>query len=247
MSTVAEFSDEEQEEAKRHDSIYGQSENNDLRLVEDDWRKFDRIKEPLSSYHASVVWLGDIEGALSDFATCIGYSPLSAPCAENFVVVLAGEGRDIEAFAHFTRMLETGMVKAREADLSLLARMGEKTAFMVLSNDSQVLYGWNEHEKLYNALRSTENDHSQLVHSLTTFSATNPDASSYTVPIVLAYIDSSSVLLDSFIIWNKAHRRMRQTDQFRDFIRRTGILKYWQQQGFPPQCRPLGSNDFDCD
>ncbi|NCF72482.1 MAG: hypothetical protein GWP67_03160 [Gammaproteobacteria bacterium] len=191
--------------------------------------------------------LGDIEGALSDFATCIGYSPLSAPCAENFVVVLAGEGRDIEAFAHFTRMLETGMVKAREADLSLLARMGEKTAFMVLSNDSQVLYGWNEHEKLYNALRSTENDHSQLVHSLTTFSATNPDASSYTVPIVLAYIDSSSVLLDSFIIWNKAHRRMRQTDQFRDFIRRTGILKYWQQQGFPPQCRPLGSNDFDCD
>jgi TolB-like protein len=172
---------------------------------------------------------------------------LSAPCAENFVVVLAGEGRDIEAFAHFTRMLETGMVKAREADLSLLARMGEKTAFMVLSNDSQVLYGWNEHEKLYNALRSTENDHSQLVHSLTTFSATNPDASSYTVPIVLAYIDSSSVLLDSFIIWNKAHRRMRQTDQFRDFIRRTGILKYWQQQGFPPQCRPLGSNDFDCD
>lgn len=25
-----------------------------------------------------------------------------------------------------------------------------------------------------------------------------------------------------------------------------GVLKYWQQFGFPPQCRPLRKDDFEC-
>jgi TolB-like protein len=27
----------------------------------------------------------------------------------------------------------------------------------------------------------------------------------------------------------------------------SGLLEYWQRRGFPPQCRPLGEDDFQCD
>ena len=33
----------------------------------------------------------------------------------------------------------------------------------------------------------------------------------------------------------------------KELIRRMGIYDYWREAGFPPQCRPLGENDFECD
>jgi TolB-like protein len=196
--------------------------------------------------------LGDVDGALRDFKACIDYSPLAAPCAENYVSVLAGAGRDIEAFAEFRKLLNLGIVKPRESDLPLLARMGEEAAFKVMSNDEDVLFGWNEHDALYKALRNPQGDHRQLLRSLTLFVEANPDRNVLALQLVLAYLDDSlqdlrSQDLENLVIWNQAHVHKRQTDRFRNHIRRTGILAYWQQYGFPPQCRAIGEGDFECD
>jgi TolB-like protein/Tfp pilus assembly protein PilF len=195
--------------------------------------------------------LGDIPGALIDFKACVDFSPLTAPCAENYVTILAGAGRDDEAFAHFQTMLQAGIVKGRESDLALLARMGEKTAFMALTNDQNVLFGWDEHEALYNALRNTQADNSALAATIREFAEAHPERENLAIPVALAYLDTTYTNThddnEVLILWNQAHGRMRQSDSFRDFIRQSGILGYWQQHGFPPQCRAAGANDFECD
>lgn len=33
----------------------------------------------------------------------------------------------------------------------------------------------------------------------------------------------------------------------KQLIRETGVYDYWREAGFPPQCRPLGQDDFECD
>jgi hypothetical protein len=35
--------------------------------------------------------------------------------------------------------------------------------------------------------------------------------------------------------------------RWKEQVRRDGILELWRTRGFPPQCRPLGTDDFECD
>ena len=30
-------------------------------------------------------------------------------------------------------------------------------------------------------------------------------------------------------------------------MRDIGLPEYWRKHGFPPQCRPIGDDDFECD
>jgi hypothetical protein len=39
----------------------------------------------------------------------------------------------------------------------------------------------------------------------------------------------------------------RQTPQFKEIVRYWGFDELWRDRGFPPQCRPLGTDDFECD
>lgn len=42
------------------------------------------------------------------------------------------------------------------------------------------------------------------------------------------------------VLWNPEYAFLRRDPAFQDYLRRNGILAYWQKHGFPKQCRPLG-------
>ncbi len=47
-------------------------------------------------------------------------------------------------------------------------------------------------------------------------------------------------------IWMPERHALRQTPEFQDFLSGSGILAYWRQHGFPPQCRAHGDGAI-CD
>jgi hypothetical protein len=47
--------------------------------------------------------------------------------------------------------------------------------------------------------------------------------------------------------WGPSFHRFRQTEAFERIIRDAGVLAYWRAHRFPPQCRPVGAEDFTCD
>ena len=168
-------------------------------------------------------------------------------------MLLAGQGRDEEAYAQFLSGLDRGIAKPREADIALIARMGEKTVFKLLTNSEDLLFGWNDHEALYNAFRNPEGDHQALTRSLENFLALHPERRSYALHIARPYLGNLSAwseLEDSYtlVFWSisESHTQLRQTEEFRNFIRHSGILDYWLQNEFPPQCRAVGDGDFEC-
>jgi TolB-like protein/tetratricopeptide (TPR) repeat protein len=192
--------------------------------------------------------LGDVEGALTDFKTCTEFEPLMTACGENYVTTLAGSGNDVESFAHFNKMLDNGIIKTREADMPMLARMSEKTAFKVVSNSADVLFGWNEHDALYDALRNPTADHKKIAHSLQQFLDANPERDILSVRIAQSYLDGSDERpIEVLTLWSNGGATFRQSDRFKDFIRSSGLLAYWQERGFPPQCRATGDRTFECD
>lgn len=48
-------------------------------------------------------------------------------------------------------------------------------------------------------------------------------------------------------IWGESSTQYRQSAEFKNYANRAGIHDYWREYGFPPQCRPLGEDDFECD
>jgi len=48
-------------------------------------------------------------------------------------------------------------------------------------------------------------------------------------------------------MWDESHQNVRRAPQFKRHMKATGALDYWQEHGFPPQCRPIGDDDFECD
>jgi tetratricopeptide (TPR) repeat protein len=50
----------------------------------------------------------------------------------------------------------------------------------------------------------------------------------------------------TYALWHPDGDEFRRMPQFKTVIRSMGILEYWQARGFPPQCKPVGDDDFEC-
>jgi hypothetical protein len=86
------------------------------------------------------------------------------------------------------------------------------------------------------------------------FFALHPERRNWTLKIARPYLGNLSgwaELEESYtlVYWaiGASHAQLRQTDEFRNFIRQSGILDYWQQTEFPPLCRAAADGDFECD
>jgi TolB-like protein len=47
--------------------------------------------------------------------------------------------------------------------------------------------------------------------------------------------------------WFPYPQEFRSSPHRKRLMREAGLPEYWRKNGFPPQCRPLGSDDFECD
>jgi tetratricopeptide (TPR) repeat protein len=48
-------------------------------------------------------------------------------------------------------------------------------------------------------------------------------------------------------LWHPSYAAVRKTERFKAYVRRAGMVEYWQQKGWPNECRSLGVGDFVCD
>jgi adenylate cyclase len=48
-------------------------------------------------------------------------------------------------------------------------------------------------------------------------------------------------------IWLPEFAKFRQSIHFKRFVSETNMQSFWRSYGFPPQCRPIGEDDFECD
>lgn len=48
-------------------------------------------------------------------------------------------------------------------------------------------------------------------------------------------------------MWDSSYQEFRQTSAFRSRVTASGLLAYWQANGWPDLCRAIGDDDFECD
>ena len=53
-------------------------------------------------------------------------------------------------------------------------------------------------------------------------------------------------VMAGYSLWHPDGDEFRTTPQFKTIIRELGLDEYWQARGYPPQCKPVGDDDFEC-
>ena len=194
--------------------------------------------------------VGELENSLADFERCVEFEPGYVPCIVNRHAVLAAQGRDDEALQVMQRALDNGRWFSDYIVLPLLARKDEPLAFKLATNSPRLLAGWPGHDELWDAYRHPDRDHIELAESIQNFLvAEGRDSadSTETLHIVAISLRSDWRTFDPVMLWDASLQRYRRGEAFKTYMRDSGVYDYWRQRGFPPQCRPLGDNDFECE
>lgn len=190
---------------------------------------------------------GEHEKTLSTFETCVSVDPLFGPCAENLYDQLVTLGRYDEAWERFQSVLAKGMVIHGWVNFALLAHFDEKTAFMMAANSETWLPRWRRQDEIYAAFKDPDGDHSALAADLTAYVRANSLENRPYINMLLAAVgayDTGPPFVAA--LWGRNYAAYRRTPQFKAFMNKSDVPDYWRTRGFPPQCKPLGENDFEC-
>jgi len=194
------------------------------------------------------VLVGQPDKGLVAFQRCVQVDPLATACSENEYDALFIIGRYDEAWQRYLAALDRGAVTDQYANFPLLARFGQKAAFLFASNQSRYLPRWHRHEALYEAHRNPAADHGELVREILAFAEKERIATDNTyVPFLLLPLGAHDLLPNSRLLWGEDSRRYRQSPQFKSYIRESGVHDYWRKAGFPEQCKSVGPDEFRCD
>jgi len=109
------------------------------------------------------------------------------------------------------------------------------------------LRGWRRHAELYEAFRNLDADHAELANSIAEFFTATPGRSIDFNESTLVALGHQPDAISSLSIWGDIGRKFRRTSRFKDVVKRSGILAYWDETDYPEGCRPVGSDDFECD
>ncbi len=188
-------------------------------------------------------FVGRIADAERDFRHCRDVEPTYAPCRMNLVSVLVMLDRHADASREFIDAAAEGAMFDSELTLLLLHALDKREIFYVQAASLPRLRGWYDIAAIYDALGKPDVDRSGLRQR---FAAATGAATTDRNVLMIALGDDTQTT-HNWITWLPVFRAHRQSPVYRANVVASGRLRYWQEHGFPAQCRAVGKDDFACD
>jgi TolB-like protein len=190
-------------------------------------------------------FVGDNAKAAEIHARCVSVDPALAACRSNLAMELLSMGRGDEAATVLDEAVALGALSLSPGVPILLADLKRREAFLFLSINVPALHGWRKFDALYEALSNPGGDRRAIAAELRTF-LDEKRAPARVYGLLNAVGDYDRPLLLTFH-WLPAMRAYRRSPEFKAHMTASGLPEYWRKHGFPPQCKPVGKDDFDCE
>ncbi len=195
-----------------------------------------------------LAFVGRLTDAEADFRHCREVDPAYVPCRINQAGVLTVLGRREEAQQAIVDAAADGALVTGVPVLLTLHALDMREAFFMMGTAFPSLRGWHDFPALYAALGQPHADHSILRSRLEALDGRSADlALSGDIGDLLSVLGDPRGKLVSWFGWLPSLAQQRQSAAFRTSVINSGRLRYWQEHGFPAQCRAVGTDDFACD
>lgn len=190
--------------------------------------------------------LGFIDEATKLFKKCIDNEPMYRPCVSNYTIRLEYSGNHQAAVDFYIENISNGLLKASDAPLVSLAQVNQKLAFMMAINSTNYLDGWIRNSDIYDAYKNPNIDHSDLIADLINWVSQKEIKPLYweLVLLPIGYGGDLNKSTGNNIFYHKPKNINSESNK--KYLKDAGIHAYWQKHGFPPLCRPLAEDDFEC-
>ncbi|MCK7592722.1 tetratricopeptide repeat protein [Pseudomarimonas salicorniae] len=196
-----------------------------------------------------ILWidLGFFDRALADFDRCLAIDPAYANCLRWKAVGLLLSGDAPTAIELYEQGIAAGFnANQGQGFVEPLLRQGNTFAARLLMRELR----WPleiQHAVVTTVLDGRPPDN---VRELVTRLSQDPGVRYQWALILRDYALASEVdgLTSTDIEhWDPGLEGLRGSPAFKHLMRRLGAVDYWRTHGFPPQCRPLGEDDFSCE
>ncbi len=196
--------------------------------------------------------LGFFDRAVAEMNECFRLDPAYQNCRRFAALALLHAGREDEALPLFEAGLGEGFSNANLPFAAVYARRGERAAALALLNLSFV----DAPQLVEPVYRSMMGEKVEVEASVAAraLAADPVRASIVDGQSVLYFIkDYDSIVSDPYPLSGPDHHWLRhdpawlKSPERKMLIRRLHLPEYWRKHGFPPQCKPVGKDDFKCD
>jgi adenylate cyclase len=193
---------------------------------------------------------GYFEEGLAAQLRCLDIDPMYVNCVLYVEQGLHAIGRHTEAMDYIDRyieqMAEWDLTAIRAAEFMLT---GNRWAALLIASNIDGLRGAPVFEFI-KALENPTADHTEGLRRFDAWADEN-DVDLGRYPEILAALGAFSradnPLISEMWYWLPNYRTYRQSPEFKESLHKYGTYDLWRVKGFPPQCRPVGDDDVECD
>ena len=190
--------------------------------------------------------LGFLKKAQEIWKSCIEYEPRYYSCVGNYIYTSQDLGEYQNAVDAYQMGLMNGAIQPSVAPFEALNYFDKKLTFLTALGSVELFSGWHRTGEIYEAFQKPDNDHTELIKAALAFILNQNRDINFMwgdVIVPLGYEEQTDAeLVTRFGQTSKFYN----SPGFKARIKKSGVYQYWQQYGYPPQCQPVGSDDFEC-
>jgi len=192
--------------------------------------------------------MGLMDRAITDFENCLAIDPAYQNCRQHMATSYLYKGDADTAVALYEETLRENFHSTDDTFVAHFVRSGQlATAYLAAA--SSVFGEYAPIKDWIDAIRFPEQDQSARLARWSRWVESQNMSLCDLGDVIVALRIDHCYLKDEFgaqAAWNPDAAYFRQTREFEDYANRR-FMRYWREHGFPPQCRPVGAEDFECD
>ncbi len=196
--------------------------------------------------------LGFFDEAKESLRTCVSLDPGYLNCRQHLAHVYLTTG-DVDTALRLNEMaMEHSFDSISDAFVSTYVRRGDRYLAVRVADNRMGNAGAPVIEWI-RAIENPDGDNSAGLARLKDWERQNPSGFALGQGISFLYLSfgqwddlAAEAINPPFVIWHPDGQEFRKSDAYKGVVRDWGILTYWQARGFPPQCKPVGDDDFEC-
>jgi TolB-like protein/Tfp pilus assembly protein PilF len=195
--------------------------------------------------------VGYVDEAMAAFQKCMDVDPGYLNCQQHLARAYLYKGDVATAHRFHDDSFGYGFYGNSKIFVSEYVRSGHRNLALLVADQSFLFAGAPVIEWI-RAIENPDRDNSAGFTRLKDWeSRTDSGKTLATEPIMLLSFRAYDEIVKNPLggrnaLWHPDGDEFRTTPQFKTIIRETGVYEYWQSKGFPPHCKPIGDDDFEC-
>jgi tetratricopeptide (TPR) repeat protein len=224
---------------------------------QDSFENYKRASENESKNATNYLWrarnymvLGYFELAMSDLDRCLSIDPQYGNCQRHKAMLYLLHGERDKGIALVLRTLESAPAD-NTIFVSAFALNGNRAAALLLADRATNRTG-APIESWVNLIENPNIDRTEALAALDRWvKRENIDVNGLD-PMLIVFEAYGRATHESdrsniYSIWLPEFAKYRQSPDFKKTVSEFNMLPFWQSHGFPPQCRSIGHQAFECD